>query len=255
MRNISMKIWLNYARLYEGYHNGTEVEPIPVVWGKAPADVAVVLPMAQHTVQVVNSHIPYTVQLSKVGLVAFTNLFGREMQLYGRIMQNISKVDDKCACCLRSERTVTERMLRKKYVVRIELLVALMIGNYSIRQDPKGNTISLLDFQEHTWTTTAGMWADVFEAAVVMDTLFRLNSPNIFMEMFLKARAVLRKIAQELDEHSDFDFTKSQLCSLCALNRTGTNSAAHSRSRADLTISVATNKTCFFPGHDLRCVW
>ena len=105
---------LNYARLCEGYHNGTEVEPIPVMWGKAPADVAVVLPMAQQNVQVVNSHITYTVQLSKVGLVVFSNLIGREMQLYGRIMQNISKVDDKCACRLRSERTVTERMLRRE---------------------------------------------------------------------------------------------------------------------------------------------
>ena len=34
--------------------------------------------------------------------------------------------------------------------------------------------------------------------------------------------------------------------------RTGKQSASHSRLRADLTISVATNKTSFFLGHDLR---
>ena len=173
-----------------------------------------VLPVAPPTVIQVKTHEPYTVQQSKVGTVAFTNLIGRNMLLYGKIMQSISKVDEKSACRLRSESTVTDRMLMKKYVTKTELLVALMIGNYTIHQDSKCNSISLLDFQNSIWTTTANMWSDVFEAAGAMDILFRLESPSLFMELFIKARNVLRKITQELNEISEFDFTRSTLCTL-----------------------------------------
>ena len=205
---------LNYVRLYDGYHNGTEVEPIPAVWGKAPSDVEVVLPLAPPTVIQVKTHEPYTIQQNKVGTVAFTNLIGRDMNFYGKIMQSVSKVDEKSACRLRSESTVTDRMLKKNYVNKTELLVALMTGNYTIHQDPKCNSICLLDFQSCIWTTTANMWSDVFEAAVVMDILFRLESPSVFTELFIDARNVLRRTTQELNEVSEFDFTKSTLLTL-----------------------------------------
>ena len=95
-----------------------------------------------------------------------------------------------------------------------ELLVTLMVGNYTVKPDPKGLAISIMDFQSSPWNNSAELWDDVFDAVAVMDHLFRGHNPDFFYKMFSRARVALSLATRDLEKAPEFEFTKVQLCAL-----------------------------------------
>ena len=203
-----------YTQNYQGYENVVEIQTLPVEWGKVADNF--IQPLAPQVLQITSAREPsFSTQQARLGLVAFQNLTGRDSILYSRVIQTLLKVDEKCAGRLRSERPLmSDKYLLKTYVQKTELLVALMVGNYTIKPDPRGMSISIMDFQSSPWNNSTELWDDVFEAAAVMDHLFRGLTPDFFYKMFIRARLALSRATQDLEKAPEFDFTKVQLCAL-----------------------------------------
>ena len=201
---------INNIRMSDGYYNPTEQEPIHVSWDKACVDIPII--NAPGNIQVVSSHIPFSVQQSAVGLTAFKTLIGRNQELYGRVVQTPTKIDERAAKRLLEELTVTHYMHDLSYLVNSKLVVALMSGNYSVKQDSSFANISLLDFARNgSWSTSAHMWSDVMAAARACDVLFRLQTPSFFTMLFLKAQDKLEAVTQDMEPGATFEFCKAQL--------------------------------------------
>jgi hypothetical protein len=132
--------------------------------------------------------------------------------LYGRVVQTPTKIDERAAKRLLEELTVTHYMHDLGYLCNSKLVVALMSGNFSVKQDSSFANISLLDFAKNgPWNTSAHMWSDVLAAARVCDVLFRLQTPSFFTMLFLKAQDKLVAVTQDMEPVATFEFCKAQL--------------------------------------------
>lgn len=201
---------INHIRMSDGYNNPTEQQPTHVTWDKAGVDAPVL--NVPGNIQVVSGHIPFSVQQSAVGLTAFKTLIGRNQDLYGRVVQTPTKIDERAAKRLLEELTVTHYMLDLSYLCNSKLVVALMSGNFSVKQDSSFTNISLLDFAKNgPWNTSAHMWSDVMAAARACDVLFRLQTPSFFTMLFLKAQDKLEAVTQDMEPVATFEFCKAQL--------------------------------------------
>lgn len=211
---------LNYAGLSEvrawpGYVNPTALIPIHKNWSAKPLIRDNYIPGVNiQSGSSVSPLISYKNQQDALGVSCFKLLIGRDMNVFRKIVDTSTKIDENCALKLADQFLVTDYMKSKKYVSDPKQLVLLMTGLY--RGSKENGFFCLQDFASggRVWTDTAPMWEDLMIAAIDFDSLFRPNVEPFLHTLFTMAMNSLNRVTHYLIHSAKFTFVFKQMNSV-----------------------------------------